>query len=228
MTAGRRGGAEAWGPRLGPPRWTLVALGYLAALGAGWLYGAVLRAGEHWNTGAPWERSLLVALHAGQPAWLEWVLYAIPWAGTNLTLGPLVGALAAWLLWKGRRDLATWVVVVELGVLSLNWLSKELLTRERPDLFERVGWFGWASYPSGHVMSSLAVLTTLAVLLHRATGRRWPYATAAILVVAIAYSRLVHGVHWPTDIIGGAITGVIWLVTTWMGFVRERSPARSD
>lgn len=206
------------GPRLGPPRWGLVVAGYLLALGAGWGYGAALRAAGDWDAGAPWERSMLLSLKANQPGWLDGFLYLIPWAGTNITLGPVVAILAAMLLWVRRRDLAIWIGVVEGGVISLNWLVKHLVGRDRPELFERVGWFGWESYPSGHVMSGLAVLTTLAALAHRSSGARWPYWAAALTISAIGYSRLAHGVHWPTDIIGGAMTGVIWLIATWFAF----------
>lgn len=216
-------GAASPGARLGlplgRPRWILVVIGYLLALGAGWLYGAAIRAGGEWDTGAAWERSLLLAVDHELPKALDTLLYLVPWAGTNLTLGPLIGLFAAWLIWRGRRDLAIWVVVVELGVLSLNWLVKRILERARPEVIEQVGWFGWGSYPSGHAMASLAVLMTLAALYHRATGRNWPAWTSAVLFVVIAWSRLLHGVHWPTDIIGGAIVGLVWLVATWFAFV---------
>lgn len=198
--------------------------GYVAALGAGWLYGLGLQAGGEWNAGAQWERSLLLALDPELPPPVEIFLYLVPWAGTNLTLGPLVGLLAAWLLWQGRRDLAIWISVVELGVLSLNWLVKHLLPRDRPDIIERVGWFGWASYPSGHAMASLAVLTTLAMLAHRATGRRWPVWAAVATFVLISGSRLFHGVHWPTDVVGGILVGLTWLVATWFAFIKLPRP----
>lgn len=193
--------------------------GYLMALGAGWGYGVILRHWGVWDLGAAWERSLLVALDYERPDWLETLFYLVPWAGTNLTLGPLVALVAIWLLWRRRRDLATWIVVVELGVLSLNWLVKHLLVRDRPDLVERVGWYGWASYPSGHAMSSLAVLVTLAAMIHRATGREWPLWIALSLFSIISYSRLLHGVHWPTDVVGGILVGLVWLTATWVAFI---------
>ena len=208
-----------WGPALGRPRWWLVIAGYAAALGAGWLYGVALQAGGDWNDGARWERSLLLSLDTTHPPLLDAFLYAVPWAGTNLTLGPLVALLAGWLISRGRRDLAIWISVVELGVLSLNWLVKHLLPRDRPEIIERVGWFGWASYPSGHAMASLAVLTTLALLAQRATRRRWPIWVAVVTFAVISWSRLLHGVHWPTDIVGGVIVGLVWLVATWFAFV---------
>lgn len=216
--AGSRRAASA--PPLGRPRWGIVVLGYLAALLAGWGYGAAIRAGGEWHQGAPWERTLLLAIDGDRPAAWEAVLYAVPWVGTNLTLGPLIAVLAVWLIARRRRDLATWIVTVELGVLSMNWLVKQLLPRERPDIIERVGWFGWGSYPSGHAMASLAVGLTLAALVHRMTGRRWPVAVALALAALNAYSRLVHGVHWPTDVVGGLLVGVVWLAATWFAFVR--------
>lgn len=208
------------GRPLGRPRWGIVIAGYLLAVAAGLGYGAVLRAGDVWNAGAPWERELLVALDYPRPGWVETIYYLLPWGGTNLTLGPLIALLAAWLVRRRRRDLAVWVVTVELGVVSLNWLVKHLVVRPRPDLIERVGWYGWASYPSGHAMASLAVLTTLAALAHRATGREWPLWVASALFAVISYTRLLHGVHWPTDVVGGTIVGVIWLVATYAAFVR--------
>jgi undecaprenyl-diphosphatase len=134
------------------------------------------------------------------------------------TLGPLVALLAVWLWQRGRRDLAVWLADVELGCSSLNYLVKTMLGRPRPELWQRRGWFGWDAYPSGHVLSSTAVLLTLAFILHRERGWRWPFVVAALVPPIIAYSRLYDGVHWPTDIIGGAVVGALWLLATLIAF----------
>ena len=199
------------------PRWRLILGGYLFAFAAGWAYGAGIRASTGWE-GARWERELILAANRNPPTLLEGVLTAIPWLGTNLTLGPIAAVVAALCWWKGRRDLATWIAVVELGCLTQNYLLKQLLERDRPDLVERVGWFGWASYPSGHAMAAIAVLLTFAVALLREKGWKWPLAVAIPIPALIAYSRMYHGVHWPTDIVGGALVGVVWLGTTLLGF----------
>lgn len=207
--------------RRGPlpkPRWRLVIFGYLFAFAAGWAYGAGIRAGTGWGTGEHWERELLLTTHRDPHPVIDAVLNFIPWLGTNLTLGPIAGIVALLCWWKGRRDLAVWIAVVELGCLSQNYLLKQLLERDRPDVVERVGWFGWASYPSGHAMAAVAVLLTFAVALLREKGWRWPLAVAIPIPALIAYSRMYHGVHWPTDIVGGALVGVVWLGTTLLGF----------
>ena len=59
---------------LGAPRWWLVIVGYVMALGAGWGYGRVVQASGEWNQGAPWERALLLQVHAEQVGWLGTIL----------------------------------------------------------------------------------------------------------------------------------------------------------
>lgn len=209
------------------PLWPVVIAGYLGALAFGVGYGTYIKAHGEWASGTAWERNLLMTFHTTLPPWLDTALYYVPWGGTNLTLGPLVALGATWLWLRGRRDLAVWLAVVEVGCLSLNYFIKKILGRPRPELWERRGWFGWDAYPSGHVMASTAVLLTIAFILHHERGWRWPFLVAGLFPPIIGYSRLYDGVHWPTDIIGGAIVGAIWLIATLIAFAgAPRIPRR--
>jgi undecaprenyl-diphosphatase len=58
------------------------------------------------------------------------------------------------------------------------------------------------SFPSGHTATSFACATVLAALVPRAA----PF--VYVLALAIGYSRLYVGVHWPTDVLGGVVVGV--------------------
>jgi undecaprenyl-diphosphatase len=199
--------------------WKWIALGYLAAAAVGAGYGALLRAVGDWEQGHAWERALLLALYAEPHPLIDGALLVLPWLGTNVTLIPIVAAAALWLdRRRRRRDLAIHLLVVELGSYTVNPLLKALFSRGRPDLWEKRGQFAWSSYPSGHAIASVAVLLTIAWLLWRERGWRWPWLVAGALLAISLYSRLYLGVHWPTDVIGGSLVGLVWLLSAVVAY----------
>jgi membrane-associated phospholipid phosphatase len=180
----------------------------------------------HWSQGADWERRLMLALHVPLPWWLDALVYAAPWAGTNITLIPGVFAGVIWLWWRAKRPhLAMRLLIVQIGSYALNPALKDLYDRVRPDLYPRRGWYGWSSFPSGHAIASIAVLYTVAHMLYREKGWRWPYAVVIPLSLLSVFSRIYLGVHWPSDVLAGVLVGVVWLVMTTIAF-REGSRVR--
>jgi membrane-associated phospholipid phosphatase len=203
-------------------------LAYVGAWAVGILYGMIVRASSTWDNGAAWEHRMLEWFHARTLSnWLDAVVLQIPLTGTNLTILPLTLAVGWW-LWKRKHRgiVALQLLIVTTGSLSLNPTMKYLLGRARPDLFPRRGMYNWASYPSGHAILTIAVYFTVALLLYRTRGWRWPFAIAALVFLANAYSRLYLAVHWPTDLIGGLLIGVVWLAGTWRAF--SRHPAHRE
>jgi undecaprenyl-diphosphatase len=196
---------------------------YVAAWGVGIAYGALIRSTSTWNEGSTWERAMLRWFHDWTlPPWLDAVVLQIPLTGTNLTILPLTLAIGWW-LWKRKRVgiIALHLLVVTTGSLSLNPTMKYLLGRDRPDLFPRRGMYNWASYPSGHAILTIALYMTVALLLYRTRGWRWPFLVAVAVFLANAYSRLYLAVHWPTDLVGGLLIGTVWLIGTWRAFSRH-------
>jgi undecaprenyl-diphosphatase len=163
---------------------------------------------------------VLTVFHRYPLPWLlDQLMLWIPYAGTNLTMLPLMLAVGLWLWrWKRRPLLAMHLLVVAIGSLSLNPTMKYLLDRDRPKLYPPRGLYDWASYPSGHAILTTALYFTAALVARRERGWRWPFVVAPAVVLVTCYSRLYLSVHWPTDLVGGLLIGITWLLLTWRAF----------
>jgi undecaprenyl-diphosphatase len=208
-------------PRGGARRRLLIGLAgaYLAAWFIGLIFGYSLKRTHTWEGGAVWERKVLRAVHQELPAWLDQIMVGSVYIGTNLVLLPAMLVVGVW-LWRVKRTPLTAIhlVTVCLGALSMNGTMKYMLSRERPSIFAQRGLYAWASYPSGHIILTTSLYFTIALLLWRWRGWRWPFAVAAFVVALTCYSRLYLSVHWPTDLIGGMMIGLVWLALSWNAF----------
>lgn len=211
-------------------RWGTILGGYAAAFVVGVICARItLTAGSvEWSHGLPWERAMLIKMHSPLPHVIDQLMLVFPWFGTNISLIPGIGMICWW-LWvkRGQSHEAMRLAIVQLGSYLLNPSLKAMFGRPRPDLFERRGWYGWSSYPSGHAIASISVLITLAIILHREKGWTWPYYVFIPIMLASLYSRIYLAVHWPTDVLAGMIVGVVWLAATMFAF-RDRSGATSN
>ncbi len=193
--------------------------GYLVSLGVGIACARYMIVEGEWVRGVLWERDLLEAVHRIELSVpLDWIMLIVPWFGTNITLMPLTFIAAVWLARRGQAVTAIHLVIVQVGTLTLSALLKAFYERPRPDLWEPRGQFAWASYPSGHAITTVAVLFTVAILLRRTLGWRWPFVAAIAMLIITCYSRLYLGVHWPSDVIAGLLIGVVWLLSTLVAF----------
>ena len=182
--------------------------------------------GPDWNHGFAWERAMMIRVHHPLPRVLDLLMLVCPWFGTNISLIPMV-ILFCWWLIQGcnARFLAMRLATVQIGSYLLNPSLKALFDRQRPDMFERRGWYGWSSYPSGHAIASVSVLFTIAIILHRLKGWTWPFYVLVPLTLASMYSRIYLAVHWPTDVIAGALVGLVWLLATMWAYRNDHGPA---
>jgi membrane-associated phospholipid phosphatase len=141
---------------------------------------------------------------------------------TRLADTPTVIAVAAGVLvvaWRwGRRRLGLYVVAAVAGETLAFLLVTLVVERPRPPVARLDAAPPTSSYPSGHTAAAVALYGSLAVVAWRVTREallRWGAAAAGLVVPAlVALSRLYRGMHWPTDVIAGAVLGVVWLAVT--------------
>jgi undecaprenyl-diphosphatase len=146
---------------------------------------------------------------------LNQIMTGITFLGNGSTLIYLSCIVGIFLLVSRKFASAFTLVIVASGGIGLNIWLKNVFARVRPALWERIVDAGNYSFPSGHAMVSLVVYGFIGYLLI-ANFRSWSSVIlffTALLILAIGFSRLYLGVHWPTDIIAGYAAGLVWLIS---------------
>jgi undecaprenyl-diphosphatase len=120
---------------------------------------------------------------------------------------PIVIGIVAGFVYGWRRGLA--VVVAGVGAWFLAKYVKDLVERGRPlhfipDIDVREGKGTGLGFVSGHTAVAFAVATALLPVL----SLRWRV-VAYCLAATVGLARIVFGVHFPLDVVGGASLGVM-------------------
>ena len=216
--------------KLDPRRWLFRELRYLAlfVIGAALVAGFVALAGEmqEGETHA-FDIATLKALRVPSdparligPGWLQSASTDITALG-GVTVLVMVSVLAvAFLLLRGRWRQAIFTVLATAGGAMMGHLVKGLFARSRPDAVPHLVEVTSLSFPSGHSLNSAIVYLTLAVMIARSFSDRrsrvFTVGVAVLLVLAIGCTRVVLGVHYPTDVLGGGTLGAAWALLVGM------------
>jgi undecaprenyl-diphosphatase len=191
-----------------PPRaqWRFIAT--IVILAAIWL--AMLL-----NGGGAIDRALYEALYAGHRPLLQEIARAFTLLGepTLLIGAGILLALGLW--WVGRGRLGLALLLVTMTGRGLSEAQKYWIARVRPGLEPHLVVVKTSSFPSGHATSSMIFYLSLALVFTAHSRRRVGAAAAAILLsLMIGTSRVMLGVHWPSDVIGGWAFGLLWVLLT--------------
>jgi len=133
----------------------------------------------------------------------SWIFVAITLLGDDAVLVGL-GAVVYWCLDKRRGRLVTYVL---LFGAYLNFFLKILVQWPRPPVELRIIEKNETSYgfPSGHVQDSTTFWAWMSL-----DFRRWLLAAlGTIIVIAVGISRIYLGVHYPAQVIGGWLVGLV-------------------
>ncbi len=128
----------------------------------------------------------------------------------------ILAALAAILFGNTRARLCALMIVLVVGLgdpLIINTI-KHLIARPRPcialaDAIARVGRTTSGSMPSAHAANWFAA-TMVVFLFNR--KKRWLTLPVLIMALAVSFSRVYNGVHYPSDVLAGAILGAGYAV----------------
>ena len=175
------------------------------------------------NTINQGDRSLLTAINFDGPTGYDffWAMYSDKW-----TWIPFMLVVVYCLLRPGnwRHRLLMVGSVALLFVLSdfvVSSFIKNVVCRPRPshdpavmDLLSYVNDYRGGAYgfPSNHASNGFAAATFLALLLRN----RWVTLSAFLWAIGSCYSRMYLGVHYPTDILCGAMLGIVFAIIIFL------------
>ena len=130
-----------------------------------------------------------------------------------IAAGVLVTIAAALVFRRWREPL--FVATVLVGEVAIFVVTTLAVHRPRPNVVRLDHAPPTSSFPSGHTAASVALFGSIAALVvtygARAVWRRLAIAVAIVFPIAVAASRLYRGMHYPTDVLGGALLGFTWL-----------------
>ena len=157
---------------------------------------------------------LLVAIQGLHLPWLNPIVSVYTRLGDAGLLWIVLSL--AMLLWKPtRRAGALALASMMLGMVCTNLTIKPLVERARP-------WLDWPivplvtekdpnSFPSGHTCAAFAA----GMIWLRTLPWKWGRIAAPVLAVCMGLSRLYVGVHYPSDVLAGALVGSLCAWAVW-------------
>lgn len=193
----------AWSEFVKRRRFTILLALVLAVLG--------IKVGEDVvnRESGPFDVLLLQFIHANIPAALTGMFEVATISGSASFLLPLVTIIVVLLLVANRRFEAMLVTVSVVSGGIVVYVLKAVVGRARPDLWD-ADWYWGSSFPSGHTLVVAAFATATVICVNRI----WPGSRKLALLIAFAWvltvgvSRLVLGVHWPTDVLASLCIGM--------------------
>lgn len=157
----------------------------------------------------PVDLLVLQFIHATVPPALNGIFETATITGSANVLLPLLLIIGVAFLWAKRRFEALLLTVSVVGGALIVYVLKVAVGRARPDLWDTEWYWGY-SFPSGHTLVVTAFATAMVICLNRIWpgSRKFSMLLAFTWIVAVAASRLVLGVHWPTDVLVSICIGM--------------------
>jgi membrane-associated phospholipid phosphatase len=144
---------------------------------------------------------------------------------TIIVLTVLAAAVFRWKFGRWRESLV--VIYAVIGETAIFMATTLLIDRPRPNVPHLDTAPPTSSFPSGHTAAAVCFYGSVAIILWH-NRHRWVGVLAVLVGVvvplAVASSRVYRGMHYPTDVLAGALLGAIWLtvVIFYVFYVRTK------
>lgn len=108
------------------------------------------------------------------------------------------------------------LIVSVVGGELFIWFIKNIIERPRPQLLNALAMETSFSFPSGHSFLAVSFYGLLGYFLFQTTKNKLfkilSIFLCAIIILAIGFSRIYLGVHWPSDVLAGYASAMAWLI----------------
>ena len=153
----------------------------------------------------------------------DYPLAALASLGDEQVLAPASLLVLLYLAWRKRwMAAAHWLAALAFGLALTAWLGASVDIPKPPSVSSGFG------FPSIAVTMATITFGFFAVLIARELPGRtrvWPYLVSGVVVALIGFARIYLGAHWLSDVIGGMLFGIVWLLI--LGIAYRRRMVRS-
>jgi undecaprenyl-diphosphatase len=159
-------------------------------------------------------------LHSISTPLLDAFMTGLTTMGSTIILVPVFVVVVGALLVYRRYGAALFFGVATGGALVIDATMKVIFERPRPKL-DYAAVLPDYSFPSGHSMNGVVFYVGLALVVWSLFGRRvglLATVAGAILAFGIGVSRIYLGYHYLTDVVGGFLAGIAWLLIVGAAF----------
>lgn len=176
-----------------------------------------------------WDVLVSQEIQEDQSIILDTIMKAFSWLGTVYVAGIIIGVFSLiFFVFKYIRE----GLFILSSILSggVSYVLKMIIDRPRPtmDFVRIVEETHYQSFPSGHVLFYTVFFGSLTVIaltskIMKIYLKVLVAAACVAMIVLGAISRIYLGAHWFTDVIGGFVVGVLFLMITGSIYIRSKN-----
>lgn len=161
------------------------------------------------------ELNIIRAIQSIANPFLDGLFQFITMFGEEAILIPLIAVI----YWSFNKKIAEYIAYASLTSVLVNGAIKDIFKAKRP-IGEpgirslRVETATGYSFPSGHTQGTSSFWSAIAIYLKK----NYMYGISALIIILVAISRLYLGVHYPKDVLFGAIFGILTSFITYKLF----------